>query len=70
MDHLQTALAPAKAATPRRETNASGQPLPPAWRAFVHYCEQLGHGEIQVLKVQDGLPVMAEMVIKKIKFGA
>jgi hypothetical protein len=68
MDQSQTALAPARTAQ-HRETSASAQPLPPAWRAFVHYCEQLSHGEIQVLKIQDGLPVMAEMAIKKIKFG-
>lgn len=70
MEQSQTAQAPARTATQRRETAASGQPLPPAWRAFIHYCEQLGHGEIQVVKIQDGLPVMAEQAIKKVKFGA
>ena len=70
MDQSQTALASGRTAAQRRETAVGGQPLPPAWRAFVHYCEQLGHGEIQVLKIQDGLPVMAELAIKKIKFGA
>jgi hypothetical protein len=67
MEQSQTALAPARAQ--RREPAASGQPLPAAWRAFIHYCEHLGHGEIQVLKIQDGLPVMAELAIKKVKFG-
>ena len=42
--------------------------LHPSWRLFIEYCTQLGHGEIEVLKIQDGLPVLAEVVKKKIKF--
>ena len=38
------------------------------WLAFIHYCQQLGHGEIEKLKIQDGLPVLAEQAFKKIKF--
>ena len=38
------------------------------WRAFIRYCEELQYGEIEVLKIQDGLPVLAEVVKKKIKF--
>lgn len=45
-------------------------PLHPAWRAFVCYCAELQHGEIEVLKIQDGLPVLAEVTRKKVKFGA
>lgn len=44
--------------------------LPSAWRAFVSYCQELGHGEIEKLKIQDGLPVMAEVTRQKIKFSA
>ena len=43
--------------------------LHPAWRAFIHYCGELQHGEIELLKIQDGLPVLAEVVKKKIKFA-
>ena len=43
--------------------------LHPAWRAFIQYCGQLQHGEIGVLKIQDGLPVLAEVTTKKVKFG-
>lgn len=39
-----------------------------AWLAFIYYCQQLGHGEIEKLKIQDGLPVLAEQAFKKIKF--
>lgn len=40
----------------------------PAWRAFVLYCAELQHGEIELLKIQDGLPVLAEVTRKKVKF--
>lgn len=43
--------------------------LHPAWRAFVRYCLELKHGEIQLLKIQDGLPVIAEVTRKKVKFA-
>jgi len=43
-------------------------PLHPIWRAFIRYCAELQHGEIEVLKIQDGLPVLAEVVKKKVKF--
>jgi hypothetical protein len=42
--------------------------LHPAWRAFIRYCAELQHGEIEILKIQDGLPVLAEVVRKKVKF--
>ncbi|HYH01065.1 MAG TPA: hypothetical protein VD837_18210 [Terriglobales bacterium] len=42
--------------------------LHPAWMAFIRYCQTISFGEITTLKIQDGLPVMAEAVTKKIKF--
>ena len=42
--------------------------LPPAWRLFIRFCTDLGHGEIERLSIQDGLPVLAEVTKKKIKF--
>lgn len=39
------------------------------WQAFIAFCRELGHGEIQVLKIQDGLPMLAEKVVEKVKFG-
>lgn len=41
----------------------------PAWIEFVRFCEKLRHGDIERLKIQDGLPVLAELTTKKIKFG-
>jgi len=46
------------------------QPLHPTWRAFVRYCAELQHGEIETLKIQDGLPVLAEVIKKKVRFGS
>jgi hypothetical protein len=54
-------------ATPERSgTDAS---LHPAWLAFVRYCQQMGHGEIERLKIQDGIPVLVEVSRQKIKFS-
>ena len=49
--------------------SAEGEhPLPPAWCEFIRYCRDLGHGEIERLSIQDGLPVLAEVTKKKVKF--
>jgi hypothetical protein len=45
-----------------------GDPVHPAWRAFMRYCQDLSHGEIERLSIQDGLPVLAETTKKKVKF--
>ncbi len=38
------------------------------WYSFIKYCEELRYGEIEKLKIQDGLPMLAEEVKKKVKF--
>jgi hypothetical protein len=43
--------------------------LHPAWKAFTRFCEELQFGEIERLKIQDGLPVLAEVTKKKVKFA-
>lgn len=40
----------------------------PAWCSFISYCESLRYGEIERLKIQDGLPVLAEIVRSKVRF--
>lgn len=45
-------------------------PLHPAWHAFLAFCRDLQYGEIERLKIQDGLPVLAEVTRKKIKFSS
>ena len=41
----------------------------PAWERLMRYCAELGHGEIEKLKIQDGLPMGAEVTTRKIKFS-
>lgn len=57
-------------ATTRRKSNpgSRAEVLHPAWYALIELCERLGYGEIEKLKIQDGLPVLAEMTTQKIKF--
>jgi hypothetical protein len=40
----------------------------PFWLSFIKYCEAIENGEIERLKIQNGLPMLAEEVKKKIKF--
>ena len=56
------------AGPPRPGNGTLGSPLHPAWQAFVRYCEKLQHGDIERLRIQDGLPVLAEVTTKKVKF--
>ena len=42
--------------------------LHPAWRAMIRYCREMGHGELESVRIQDGLPVSAEVVTKKIRW--
>ena len=43
--------------------------LPPAWREFIRFCRDLRHGEIERLNIQDGVPVLGEVITRKIKFN-
>jgi hypothetical protein len=42
----------------------------PAWLRLMRYCAELGHGEIEKLKIQDGLPMTAEVTTRKVKFSS
>jgi hypothetical protein len=52
----------------RRQSASVTGALHPAWIAFIRHCRELGFGEISQLKIQDGVPVMAEETTKKVKF--
>ena len=41
----------------------------PIWYTFIKYCESVRFGEIENLKIQDGLPMVAEGIKKKILFA-
>lgn len=43
--------------------------LHPTWLRLIKYCADLGNGEIEKLKIQDGLPMVAEVTTKKVKFS-
>jgi len=45
------------------------RPLHPAWFSFIRHCHELRHGEIERLVIQDGLPVLAEVTRRKVKFA-
>lgn len=59
---------PLKRSDNRAADATQGAPLHPSWRAFIDYCSKLGHGEIERLSIQDGLPVIAERTKQKVKF--
>ena len=42
--------------------------LPEVWRDFIRFCRDLQHGEIERLMIQNGVPVLAEVTKKKVKF--
>jgi hypothetical protein len=44
--------------------------LHPSWCAFIRFCSDLKHGEIERLAIQDGLPVLATTTRKKVKFNS
>ena len=51
------------------DVSANPTPIHPAWLAFIRFCWELKHGEIDRLLIQDGLPVLAEITTKKVKFA-
>jgi hypothetical protein len=57
------------ASHPKQRPLVAGEPLHPAWRDFIRYCEELRFGELEKLKIQDGIPMMAELTTRKVKFG-
>lgn len=51
-----------------RDFGESDNRLSPAWHEFIRFCRDLKHGEIEHLRIQDGVPVLAELIRKKVKF--
>lgn len=51
------------------DNDAPADQLPIQWRRFIRLCEELRYGEIEKLSIQDGVPVLAQTVTKKIKFA-
>ena len=55
--------------TNRTAASSDDAGLHPAWRGFIRYCQEMSHGEIERLKIQDGIPVLVEVSRQKIKFS-
>ncbi len=53
----------------RASGDRAGADVHPAWARLMRYCAELGHGEIEKLKIQDGLPMAAEVTTRKVKFS-
>jgi len=54
---------------PRAASRSRTDAVHPSWLRLIRYCAELGHGEIAKLKIQDGLPMTAEVTTRKIKFS-
>lgn len=54
---------------PRAASGRRTDSVHPSWLCLMRYCAELGHGEIEKLKIQDGLPMAAEVTTRKIKFS-
>ena len=39
------------------------------WTRLIEYCRQLGYGEIEKLKIHNGVPVIADVVRERVKFN-
>ncbi len=61
-------IAGAKVFDPRTSGLRVRGELHPAWARLMQFCAELGHGEIEKLKIQDGVPVIADVVREKVKF--
>lgn len=42
--------------------------LHPAWQAMIRFCQEMRYGEIACIKIHDGLPISAEVVVRKIRW--
>jgi len=53
--------------TEQSQANAALENLHPAWQKLINHCQKIGYGEIERLKIQDGIPVIIEKTIKRTK---
>jgi hypothetical protein len=51
-----------------RDLKTAGGVIHPSWLAVIELCRELGYGEIERLSIQDGVPVLAEIVKRKVRF--
>ena len=47
---------------------APAERIHPAWANLMRFCREMGYGELERNKIQDGLPVVAEVATRRVKF--
>ena len=47
--------------------SAAIEHLHPAWQVLIRYCEKLQFGELEKVSIQNGLPMMVEVVRTKMR---
>jgi len=45
------------------------QQIAEEWARLIEYCQRLGYGEIEKLRIHNGVPVIADVVREKVKFN-
>lgn len=50
-----------------KKTGTSTSGMHPAWVKLIRHCQAMGHGEIERIKIQDGVPVLIEKSVERIK---
>lgn len=68
MAEYRNGMVPEEAGRSAREERESLS-VHPSWLRLIRYCAELRHGEIEKLKIQDGLPMGAEVTTKRVKFS-
>ena len=55
---------------PQKHDHTLREALHPAWAELIAYCRELQFGELEKLKIQNGVPMMAELTTRKVRFGS
>ena len=50
----------------KKQSNSTSG-IHPAWVVLIRHCQAMGHGEIERIKIQDGIPVLIEKSVERIK---
>ena len=52
-----------------KEKNEVTIQVSPIWIDFIEFCQKLKYGELEQLKIKDGIPVSAKRAFEHIRFG-
>ena len=52
----------------KTDSSAAREPaIHPAWLKLIEFCRVMGFGELERVKIQDGVPTVAEVVKERVK---